>query len=278
MKEPISHDSHIQWGNGILLVRRNNMYPYWQPHQFDILPSLMPPFDQSKGPSVVAYQLSDVTGDGVLDGIFLIASKLDDSPYLSNMSLVVQNGFTHEISVYHLRDVAGYNPTIWTGDLTGDQVNDILVTVQSGGSGAIVFAYVFSFLHGKLGKIFDSIKFNEERQYEVNYKDNAEVMVTSRNPNIRYLLNIRYKGKEYLNEIYDSNGKLKEPIQGWVDPASGIYPIDLTGDGKYSLLTMEKIAGRYHADGLGYVENVLNWNGREFEAVSQHVAINGASF
>ncbi|MED3662151.1 VCBS repeat-containing protein [Ureibacillus terrenus] len=255
------------------------MFPYWQHNQRASEPvQWIPPVSRSKGPFVVASQYSDVTGDGVVDGIFLIATKLEDSPYFNNMSLVVQNGFNQEISVYHLKEAAGYNPAIWTGDFTGDYVDDILVTVQSGGSGAAVYAYVFSFISGKLGKIFDAIQFHEKRQYEVKYADNYEAVVTGRNPNLRYVINLLYKGKEYLDEIYDGNGRLKEAIEGWVDPISGTYPVDLRGNGKYSLLTMEKIAGRYHADGLGFVENVLNWNGREFETVMQHVAINGASF
>lgn len=255
------------------------MHPFWQSNpwrglgQYQVSGQL-----QRNGPFVVAQQFSDVTGDGVPDGIYLIATRLDDSPYYTNISLVVQNGNTMELSMYSLQDVAGYNPSIWTGDLTGDGVNDILITVQSGGSGAIIFAYVFSFISGRLGKIFDSEQFNEERHYEVKYANNYEVVVTSRNPNFRYILNIRYKGKDYLNEIYDLNGRLKEPIEGWVDPISGIYPIDLAGDGKYSLLTYAKISGRYHADGLGFVENLLSWNGRKFEPIRQEVAIVGESF
>ncbi|NLY78813.1 MAG: VCBS repeat-containing protein [Lysinibacillus sp.] len=255
------------------------MHPFWQSHpwgdfrQYRIAEHVHP-----NGPFVVAQQFSDVTGDNVPDGIYLIATRLRDSPYYTNITLVVQNGRTMELSMYSLQDVAGYNPSLWTGDLTGDGVNDIVVTVQSGGSGAIVFAYVFSFISGSLGKIFDSEQFNEERHYEVKYANNYEVNVTSRDPNVRYVLNIRYKGKEYLNEIYDSNGRLKEPIEGWVDPISGIYPINLTGDGKYSLLTYARISGRYHADGLGFVENLLSWNGRRFEIIRQEVAIEGQSF
>lgn len=253
------------------------MHPYGQhPWENGLFNPAMP-LDPD-GPLVVAQQFSDVTGDGIVDGIYLIAVKRRESPYFSNISLVVQNGFSHEISVYHLRDVSGYNPSLWTGDLTGDRVDDILVTVQSGGSGAIVYAYVFSLIRGRLGKIFDAMKFHKERAYKVEYADHAEVAVTSRNPNVRYLLNIRYKGEEYLNEIYGENGKLKKPIEGWVDPISGIYPIDLAGNRKYSLLTMEKISGRYHADGLGFIENILEWNGLEFEPIRQHVAIDGASF
>lgn len=38
---------------------------------------------------------------------------------------------------------------------------------------------------------------------------------------------------------------------------------------------MQQIAGRYHADGLGFVENLLHWDGREFIIVRQTVGIYG---
>ena len=38
---------------------------------------------------------------------------------------------------------------------------------------------------------------------------------------------------------------------------------------------MQKIAGRYHADGLGFVQNTLSWDGRKFTIERQSVAIEG---
>ncbi len=84
-----------------------------------------------------------------------------------------------------------------------------------------------------------------------------------------------YKEKEYLMEIYDENGALKEPIEGWVEPISGLYPIDFAGDDVYGLVVLQEIAGRYQSEVLGYVQNILRWNGREFITERQSVIIFG---
>jgi hypothetical protein len=60
-----------------------------------------------------------------------------------------------------------------------------------------------------------------------------------------------------------------------VDPISGFYPIDYARDGNYEFLAYQEIAGRYHADGLGYVETILKWNGQKFVPDRQTVLIFG---
>ena len=86
------------------------------------------------------------------------------------------------------------------------------------------------------------------------------------------------RGSDYLNEIYDKNGKLKSPISGWVDPISGLFPIPMYYDSNriYNLLAYQQIAGRYHADSLGYVQNTLKWNNYGFILDHQEVAIFGS--
>lgn len=234
-----------------------------------------PQNEQSHGQVIVASALADVTGDRYYDQVFLTARKEEDSPYLQNITLIVREGRTNVLNVLPLSENAGYDPRIWFGDFTGDGVNDILVTIQSGGSGGIIFAYIYSYQNGKITKIFDSISFNEQQSYKVQYENDYKASVTSKNPGQRYILDLQYKGKDYLNEIYNPNGTLKQPIEGWVDPIGGIYPIDVAQNGKYYLLTNEKIAGRYHADGLGFVENLLNWDGHQFQVVRQTVSIYG---
>ncbi|UZM99527.1 hypothetical protein OL548_04500 [Lysinibacillus sp. MHQ-1] len=91
----------------------------------------------------------------------------------------------------------------------------------------------------------------------------------------KYIIDLHYKGPEYLAEIYHPDGTLKQPIEGWVDPISGLYPVDYDRDGTYEILAYQEIAGRYHADGLGYVENILKWDGHEFVVDRQTVSIFG---
>ncbi|CAM5219551.1 hypothetical protein UACE39S_03325 [Ureibacillus acetophenoni] len=90
--------------------------------------------------------------------------------------------------------------------------------------------------------------------------------------NIYWTCGLRW---DSLNETYHPNGTLIQPIEGWVDPLSALYPVDIGRNGKYGLLGLQLIAGRYHADGLGYVENQLHWDGRTFSIVRQSVAIPG---
>lgn len=78
-----------------------------------------------------------------------------------------------------------------------------------------------------------------------------------------------------ISEIYDESGILKEPIEGWVNPLGGLYPIDFQRDGTYELYAEQRIAGRYNADGLGYVQTSLKWDGQGFVPFYQTVGIYG---
>jgi hypothetical protein len=89
------------------------------------------------------------------------------------------------------------------------------------------------------------------------------------------LIDISIRDAEYLNEIYDEKGKLKSPITGFVNPLSGLYPVDFDSNGVYEFLAYQKIAGRYNADSLGYVLNTLAWLDNRFVLQNQNVAIFG---
>lgn len=225
----------------------------------------------------IDFKQGDVNGDGVRDNIFLVGTKPSgtNSPFVDDITLMIQDGATHRTTTIPLKVNAGYNPTIFLGDFTGDRVNDILISIDSGGSGAIGFYYLYSFLNDVPRLLFDFEKFNDEYQYSVNYRDNYCVEVISKELREKYIIDIRYKGEEYLSQIYDKNGKLKEPIEGWVDPISGLYPVDFDRDGIYELYMFQSISGLYHADGLGYVETAMKWNRTSFTLYFQQVSIFG---
>ncbi|OMP67175.1 spore coat protein [Domibacillus epiphyticus] len=229
---------------------------------------------QAEHNTVVDVKRGDVTGDAAIDTVYLTADKTPDTPFLQNITLVIRNGRTNQYEKIHLKENAGYNPTIFLGDFTGKKAEDILIVINTGGSGGIINAYVFSFMNGKFHQIFDSALFNEKYKYDVAYKNYWKADVTSFHQKKKYSLDLHYKGEQYLAEIYE-DGILKEPIKGWVAPLSGVYPVDFERDGIYELHTFQNIAGKYSADRLGYMENVLKWNGKEFASDRQSVAIFG---
>ncbi|MCF8011021.1 MAG: VCBS repeat-containing protein [Clostridiales bacterium] len=223
------------------------------------------------------YKQADVNGDNIIDSIYLIGNiPYPDSPFVENITLIIQNNKTCKPYRIALETNAGYNPTLFTGDFNKDSISDILISIDSGGSGAIGFYYVYSFINNQPQKLFDYEDFNEKYRYKVLYRDNYKVQVISSQLNKIYTIDITYKGQEYLSEIYDQNGILVEPIQGWVNPLSGLYPIDVDRNGTYELYALQRIAGRYNADSLGYVQTTLTWNGLVFKPLYQFVGINGA--
>ncbi len=230
-----------------------------------------------KKSDVLDFKRGDVNGDGVMDYVYLIG----DQPYEGNsafrdkIKLVIVDGKTKKKTVVPLKENAGYNPTLFLGDFSGDKVEDILISIDSGGSGGYAFYYIYSFLNNRVKIRFDFEKFDSEYEYEVNYKDNYKVEVINKKDHILYIIDITYKGQEYLSEIYNKNGTLKKPIEGWVNPLGGLYPIDFQRDGTYGLYAEQRVAGRYNADGLGYVQTSLEWDKQSFKPFFQTIGIFG---
>lgn len=226
-------------------------------------------------PNVVSFARGDVTGDRILDNVYLTGIMTPDSPFIQNITLLVQDGRSGELTSVPLRENAGYNPTVFLGDFTGNGVDDIFISIATGGSGGIMYHYIYSFVENKAQLLFDFNVYNEQYQYEVTYQDYYKVEVVSMINNKKYIIDISTKGTEYLNEIYDENGKLKSPITGFVNPLSGLYPVDFDSNKRYELLAYQKIAGRYNADSLGFVLNTLAWLDNRFVLQNQYVAILG---
>nr|WP_246503554.1 VCBS repeat-containing protein [Clostridium polyendosporum] len=227
-------------------------------------------------PIIVSLTGGDVNGDGIPDNVYLTGVNTIDSPFIQKITLVIQDGRTGIVNCVPLESDAGYNPTLFLGDFTGDGVKDILISIVSGGSGGIMYYYIYSDV-GNISKLlFDYNVFNEAYQYQVIYKDYYKVDVINIIEGTKYVIDISYKDQDYLKEIYDTEGKLKAPIEGFVSPLSGLYPIDFNSDGVYELLTYQRISGRFAADALGYVQTILKWNSIKFALDNQYVAIFGS--
>lgn len=226
-------------------------------------------------PRIVSFARGDVTGDKVLDNIYLTGIVTPGSPFIQNITLLVQDGRSGELTSVSIRENAGYNPTIFLGDFTGNGVDDIFISITTGGSGGVMYHYIYSFVDNKAQLLFDFNVYNEQYQYEVTYQDFYKVEIVSKINDKKYIIDISTKGIEYLNEIYDENGKLKRPINGFVNPLSGLYPVDFDLNNRYELLAYQKIAGKYNADSLGFVLNTLAWLDNRFVLQNQYVAILG---
>ncbi|SES02138.1 FG-GAP-like repeat-containing protein [Salipaludibacillus aurantiacus] len=225
---------------------------------------------------VVASATGDVNGDGLQDIVYVTGYRETDVSIIQNMTLGIQDGATGVSVSIPLQKNMGYDPRIFLGDFTGDGIKDILITIPTGGSGGTTNNYIYSFVNNEPRLLFDSDAFNQSYQYEVTYKDDYKVEVFSIRNNMRYIIDLSLRGPDYLNEIYDAEGKLKTPVSGWVDPISGIHPMDLEYDNFFDLMAYQQIAGTFHADTIGTIQNRLKWNGYVFVLDYQELGIYGS--
>ncbi|MFD3157197.1 VCBS repeat-containing protein [Haloimpatiens sp. FM7330] len=232
-----------------------------------------------KNKYLLDMKIGDVNGDSVKDKVFLYGNKPDGPTgiFIDNITVVIQDGKTNRIFTIPLKINAGYNPTLFLGDFTGNEVDDILISIDSGGSGGYGFFYIYSFLNNEAKKLFDFELFNDYYLYDVIYKDNYQVEVVNKTLGKKFIIDIRNKGPLYLSQIYDTEGKLKKPIYGQVSALNALYPVDFERDGIYNLCTVQRIIGRYNADTLGLAQMRLRWNGQKFIPINlnQFVCIPG---
>ncbi|MBP3541337.1 MAG: VCBS repeat-containing protein [Clostridia bacterium] len=225
--------------------------------------------------AVAASLSADVTRDGVPDLVALVGERIPGSQYWQNLRLVIQNGATSVIGAIDLPVMQGVSPTLFVGAFTGPDAQNILVSLPTGGSGGIVDYFIFNYENAIIETLFNSETYNSEYQYQVDYVDNYRVAAVSQNNQKSYFIDISQRGDDYLSPIYLPNGVVRQPLQGFVNPLSGLYPIDFDGDGVYALQAWQKIAGLSNADTLGYFLNRLEWIGTQFVLTDQLVGIPG---
>lgn len=230
-----------------------------------------------QGVYILDFKQGDVNGDGVIDNIYLIGDKPFglESSYAENIAILVQDGKDYGYNAINLKENTGYKPSVELVDFSGDRIDNILVCIDSGGSGGYMLSYIYSFKENIPKKIFDFENFNNNFTFDAEYLDGYKAQVISTNLRKKYIIDLQFKGDEYLSKLYDINGKLREALKCEVGALANLYPVDLNRDGIFELNAQQRLIGRFNADTLGIVETTLVWDGKNFVPEMQQVLING---
>lgn len=225
-------------------------------------------------------KIGDVTGDGVPDKVSLYGSKPEGPAgiFVDNITVVIEDGRTNQTRTITPEFNSGYNPSLFLGDFTKDRTDDIKITIESGGSGGYAYIYIYSFRNNNLREIFNFDKYNKEYKYKVDYASLYKVDVGNVMMDKLFILDISYKGYDYLSQYYDENDKLKKPVQGEVLALGALVPI-VTDEksNAYDLLALQRIIGTSNSDTLGYMANLLAWDGQRFVSSRMLAAIPGTN-
>jgi hypothetical protein len=227
---------------------------------------------------LLTIQEGDVTGDGVSDKVYLYGNKIGDSvsSFVDNISIVIEDGYSGETNTITPDFNAGYNPRLFLGDFTADNVEDIKLSIDSGGSGGYGYFYIYTCINNTPKEIFNFDQYNALYQYKVDFTDLYRVEVYNMNHDKLFVLDVSYKGDEYVSQYYDEFGMLIIPIQGDVLAVSALMPFVQNEEvNAYELLAYQRIIGPINSDTLGYIENVLSWDGEEFVSTRMSAVIPG---
>ena len=221
------------------------------------------------------WKIGDVNGDGMLDTVYLYGN-VDGPPsiFADNITLVIRDGWSNKSTTIHFKNNAGYNARLFLGDFNKDNIPDIMVSIDTGGSGGYGIFYIYSFRNNSLNELFNFDKYNGEYAFQLNYDDFYKVRVESHSPNRLFIIDISTKGSDYLSQYYDANGLLKNPIIGGVLALGAVNPIITTNKSyNYDLVALQRIIGPTNMDTLGYVENLLSWNDTQFQSNRLSVSV-----
>lgn len=206
----------------------------------------------------------DVTGDGMEDKVSMYGESTEDSPYISNIWFEITDGDRRSIERI-TTEISGYNPTLFLGDFTGTGSEDIMISAETGGSGGYGVFEIYTYRDNNPEIIFSSDAYNTAFQYQVDYNDFYTVSIENVALNKLFILDISRMGHDYISQYYNESGELLNPVQGEVLALGvGIPIVGNERNGSFDLLALQRIIGERNSDTLGYIANLMSWDGNKF--------------
>lgn len=233
--------------------------------------------DLNKMKEIIITKSDDVKGTKEDEIIYLIGNKEGEgkNTLYKNMEILVADGSTGKITALPLSNNEGYNPKLSIGSYKIKENKEILFIVESSMGNGNLAAEIFDFDGEKVVKIFSTDYFNNSNIFEVNYIDDYTVNLIDNRRNLLYKINLEFKGKKYLHEIYNEKGKLKETIKGRVLPIENISLLkDIVTD-IIDIILIQKIVGKNNSDIIGNINTLIKFNGSTFEEKDAEISILG---
>ncbi|MBB6447404.1 hypothetical protein [Bacillus benzoevorans] len=205
---------------------------------------------------VLIEEKADISGDGKEDTIFLKGIPYEEgASYLKEIFLQItgSNGKSERVELE-----GGYEPGVTFVDLNHDDIEDMLISIPSGGSGGMTNYSLFTYKDFQLKEIAPPDPLTITSQF----LDQYQAKITIENTGQSYNFDLKSRKNDYDRLGIYQNGKLNEPRELMVDPYSTLKPVKIN-DNSYGLKAIQQISGAYHADGIAFIESTWNYeNGK----------------
>ncbi len=216
------------------------------------------------GYTILDWQTADVTGDRKPKDILLVGRKpAANSNFAGDLSIVIHDGPSQKVIVVKLPGVGGYNSKIFVGDFNGDKIDDVLVTIPSGGSGGCVEHRIVTFV-GKPKIIFGE-KENNGIKATGHFIDGFKAVLTEESTKRKAIVDLSNKKKFYIKAgLYNADGRLLHQQEVTVNPFGELDPIDVEPDGTYELRGLQRVIGIFNADTVANIYSIWKYENQQW--------------
>ena len=210
---------------------------------------------------VLDAKVGNVFGDNKIRSVQLVGTKENkEDLYSEQIWLLISNDVYNSPIKIPLQNAGGYDGELFLGSFVSKKRVDILVKIDTGGSGGYILSYLYTFKNYEPVLIFSSEWFNTASAYNVNFKDNFTAQVVNTIGTKEYLLNLSTRKNVYVDSgIYSKNGKLLNNTEGGVLGLGALFPYIKDYNGVFELHAYQRIIGINNADTLGSVNSYLKW-------------------
>lgn len=201
--------------------------------------------------SISAHILDEYSKD---EAILVGVHPYEDSSYSDNLELVInpETGYPITLKLAY----SGYNMKLFAGDFTNDKKDEIMIRGSFGGSGGFEIGVIYKLIDDNIKEIFNQNDIVNNSPCTAKYKDNYKVHISCGNN--KYSINLANRPKDYLNLIYDSEGKVNPEATASVDAPDALFPVKDVDNNYYELLIQQRIVGIINADTLGIIQTQFN--------------------
>ena len=99
---------------------------------------------------LITHARGHVTGEYAQNTVYLTGERVSDAGFYQNIRLSVQPSIGSAETCIRPAEDSGYNPRLFLGRMTDAPTEQILLSIASGGSGAIGYYSVYGYENGAL--------------------------------------------------------------------------------------------------------------------------------
>ncbi|MCH3913941.1 MAG: hypothetical protein LKJ99_02745 [Acidaminococcaceae bacterium] len=211
---------------------------------------------------ILSQVKDDIDGDGKDEIVMLMGnSAVNKSSYMGDLYVVSKDPATDKVKGFiRPKDLGGYNAYLSLTDVTGNDVQNILITAPSGGKEGVNDYRILDFSDKNPREIFtkdDNRGVSMQGIFLPDFK--ARLYFPSISKEVIVDLTDKKETYEHLN-VYNKDGSLKDSgIEPFILGLGSLVTLDLNEDGIDDVITTQKVVGTTNDDVLGYVRAVWEY-------------------